>query len=166
LPHHKRRDRSLHLDFLEQRQTLSTIAGKSAIIHRVIDQTGRPYAAFGSGVLADQIRQPDGTTLIDAAVRGSSKPFGDFAGQFRITVPAHGPPIVAQAYLITQTGITSRLTITLTTGSDSRTNQEYFGGFTIAAGSGPFGWPGAGTASVQVAPSGHSFTFILKGEYT
>jgi hypothetical protein len=164
----KRRDRSLHIEFLEQRQTLSTIAGRPSIIQSLTTQTAViQFAVGGSGVLTNQTRMPDGSMMIRAVVHGHSTPLGEFTGRFLIMVPNNGPPIVAKANLRAQDGAV-QLTITLTDlvlgGGDSGPPLLLHGTFSITGGTSQFARPGGGTASVRVDPMGMSFTFVLKGE--
>jgi hypothetical protein len=95
--------------------------------------------------------------LILATVTGRANTLGKFTGQFLVTVPAHGPPIVAQAYLKGENGSNERLTITLTEMVPSAI-QTFRGTFTSAT------EPGMGLVTVKVEPGGASFGFVLKGE--
>lgn len=154
MPNRKRRNRSLTLDFLEQRLAPVTITGKPMLTPQFI---GPPIAVIGSGVITGQIRQPDGSMFASATVGGRSTLSSEFTGQFRITIQPNGPPIVAQAYLKSNNGTNVRLTITLTETAPN-SDKFYFGEFTIDEGL------GGGTASVATGPAENSFRFILKGE--
>jgi hypothetical protein len=149
------RSRSIHLECLEPRQVLSTVAGAPALVNLLQMENASPLIGTGSGMITSRIQQRDGSILMTASVHGQAKPLGLFTGQFRIMVPSTGRPISVGAYLKNLNRRPMQLMIALeTTPPGSR--QIYQGPFTSPTA------PGVGLFVVWVLPNGQSFDFDFK----
>jgi hypothetical protein len=127
------------------------------------------FLGKGCGVGTSAAQQSDGSILLMASVNGFAAVLGHYTGEFRITVPNDGSPIVVQAGLQNHAEATLRLTITLMSGpesgnSESNGPQEYQGTFIITGGTSRFGTAtGGGNTLVMVMQQGRSFSFRLDG---
>jgi hypothetical protein len=169
----QRRRRSLHLEFLERRETPSTFTGRPSIVHRLAAlQQQSLFIGKGCGAGTSAAQQSDGSLLLMASVNGFAVALGHYTGEFRITVPNDGSSIVVQARLQNQAEATLRLTITLmpapvSGNPESNGPQEYQGTFLITGGTGRFATAtGEGDTLVMVMQQGRSFSFRLDGMIT
>jgi hypothetical protein len=164
----KRRNRSFHIEFLERRDTPSTITGRPSIIRSAVGQSVAPFTVVGAGMVTSQSEMANNNMMIQADVHGQSVRLGRFTGRFSVMAPNNGPPIVIHAVLQGRDRSTVQLTIILTEAfpgdRDPETSLLLHGTFCITGGTSPFALPGCGTASLKVNTLDNTFTFVLKGQ--